>query len=270
MTTAVADFERTDPADADDGASFVADAPPRLGRSGVRVVVHILGPLSDDELGRLRPLLITLAGVRSPHLPALVDAGYRTDGAARGGWYATEDHGPANLTEVRPLPASLAAVAAAARGVHALHEAGLTHEGIRPEAIRLPPPGEGPGVIDLPPLGTERLTVGRVCTIGHPPRLDPLDPRVAAGAPPSRASDLWGLGATLHRAVTGRLLHPALVNDPPVIALQRVMFETVELAEDIDPAVAAAIASCVARDPAARPPSAAALADHLDTLVDAR
>lgn len=270
MTAAIADFERIGPGEAGGGGSFRAVAPDRLGRPGETVVVHLLGPLTDQQLGRLRPLLVTLAGIRSPHMVALIDAGFRIDGAERGGWYATADPGGSDLTGPRPEPEALRAVADAARGVHALHEVGVAHGAICAEAVRVGGPTGPAAVIDLPPLDPGRTTAGLVWKIGEPGCLDPMDPTVAAGAPTSRASDIWALGATLHRAITGRLLHPDLVGDPAVVALQRVMFEPVAMADGLEPAVGATLASCLARDPRDRPPSAAALALHLDSLADAR
>lgn len=268
MSTPVADYELGERLSPD---VYLAPAPPRLGLDGAAAVVHVLSALPAGAGESLRRRLQALHLVRSPHLAALVDAGYLP---GEGAWYATEDpytsenQGRTTLGDVHDLPTILAAVAGACRGVHALHQAGLAHGAIGPDAIHVA--GGQRGVIDLPVISPEAIGEGRVLDISDPRLLDTVDPAVARGEPPSRASDLWALGATLHEAATGRLLHPGLATDHAIVALQRVMFEPVRIADDLDPAVAAAVASCVARDPAERPPSAEALADHLDTLVAGR
>ncbi|MDQ6837919.1 MAG: hypothetical protein M3137_06175 [Actinomycetota bacterium] len=267
MRTVVADYELDERVAGVRGEVFVAPAPARLGRPQATVVVRVLRPLGPEAFRRLRPSLGALATVRSTHVGTLIEAGYLDDAEPPFAWYVIENHGGVDLTDAHDRVGALRAIAGAARGVHALHEAGLVHDGISPAVIRPTPDG---GMIDPPVLGAESAGEGRILDIGDPALLDTVDPAVARGERPSRASDLWALGATIHRAVTGQLLHPDLPGDEPIVALQRVAFEPVRLADHLDPALAATVASCVARNPAQRPPTAVALADHLDTLVPPR
>lgn len=251
---------------------YRALAPGRLKRPGEHVVVHVLCPLTPVGFDRIRPLLARFHALSSPHLSRLIEAGYRSDRQPQAGWYVTEDLGSTDLTGPHDQTAVLAAVAGAARGVHALHQAGLTHGDISATTVH---PRRGGGVVDLPAVGVAAIGDGPILKITDPVLLDTMDPAVAQGQPPSRASDVYALGAVLHRAITGHMLHPGLVNDKAFVALQRVAFEPADPAapvastrpEERDAAVMAAVASCVARDPSRRPASAADVADLLDTLV---
>ncbi|MGI8753373.1 MAG: hypothetical protein ACR2MN_13855 [Acidimicrobiales bacterium] len=267
MTTAVADYEPGERIPGFREEVFVTSAPARLDRPDTTVVVHVLRPLSPDDFRRVRPIIEAYAAVQSPHVGGLIEAGYQADGDPPFAWYVTEHHGRSDLTGEHDRRLVLLAIAAAARGVHALHEAGLTHHGVSPSTVRPTPDG---AVIDPPTLQAASMLQGRILDIDDTAMLDTVDPALARGGQPSRASDLWSLGATLHRAITGHLLHPDLPGDEPIVALQRAAFEPIRMAADLDSALAAVVASCLAPDPADRPPSAAALADHLDTLVSQR
>jgi hypothetical protein len=265
--TAVADYEPGERISGRRDEVFVSPAPARLDRQEPTVVVHVLRPLNPEAFRLIRPIIEAFGTVRSPHVGGLIEAGYLADSDPPFAWYVTEDHGRTDLRGEHDPARVLFAVAAAARGVHALHEAGLTHDEISPATVR---PTAAGATIDLPTLRAESVLGGRILDIVDPTLLDTVDPAVARGERPSRASDLWSLGATLHRAVTGRLLHPDLPGDEPIVALQRAAFEPITMAADADPGVVATVASCLAPDPADRLPSAAALADHLETLVPQR
>jgi serine/threonine protein kinase len=154
----------------------------------------------------------------------------------------------------------LAAVEEAARGAHALHEVGLAHGGIHPGAILLTGPG---AVLDLPPLDAPP---GRVAVAGAWHELVSIDPELLSGEAPSRASDIWALGATLHTVLSDRPLFPGIETDQPVTAVQRVMFTRPEPDPAIPSRLRALIEACVAADPADRPPTAKAVAEQLATM----
>jgi hypothetical protein len=259
VTTKMADFEVEEDLDGD---RYLAAAPARLERPGSTLVVHRLGWADDAAWDVLRPLIAAIrgAGTGEPHLVEVVEAGHLAD---MGAWVVTADPGRERLADAAgDRRQVLSALAGAASALHALHEAGVTHQGVRAEAIT------ASGVLDLPALDRNRVVDGHVLAVGATTALDTVDPAWAQGGHPGREVDLYALGATLHRLVTGRMLHPDLATDPPVVALQRVMFEPVQLPPDLDPDLAATIAACIARDPANRPPSAQALARHLTTLAE--
>jgi hypothetical protein len=163
----------------------------------------------------------------------------------------------------RAVPGLLAALAAAARGAHALHQVGLVHGHISARAIHLDGPVPG---LDLPPWPGD-TPPGLIMVLQDPADLDTVDPSVLRGGSPSRTTDIWALGAVAHRALSGQLLHPALSADPPVTAVQRAAFEPPTLDPGLDQALADLLGSCLAPDPSRRPRTAAELADRLDALA---
>ena len=50
--------------------------------------------------------------------------------------------------------------------------------------------------------------------------LELVDPALMRGGPAGRASDIWALGVTLHLALTGYGLYPALVSADPMVAVR--------------------------------------------------
>jgi hypothetical protein len=140
-------------------------------------------------------------------------------------------------------------------GVAAAHQAGVLHRDLKPSNIML----DGRGRVRITDFGiaiaTERLS-DLWPAAGTPAYLAPeqLEGRAA-----SVRSDLYALGLVLYEVFTGR---PAPSAAPPVFT-------------DVDPAVGAAIARCLERDPALRPASARDLAallpgdDPLDVAVAA-
>ena len=119
----------------------------------------------------------------------------------------------------RPLTRDdvLRAVEHAARAVHALHEAGLAHGDVKPGNVMLHEDGG-----KLSDLGLARVFNAGAALTGMAPEtsVEFLDPSLLLGEPPSRATDIWALGATLHRALSGTgpvrrtARAPAFVGDP--------------------------------------------------------
>jgi serine/threonine protein kinase len=90
-----------------------------------------------------------------------------------------------------------------------------------------------------------------------------MDPDLLCGEAPSRSSDIWSLGATLHLAASERPLFPGIDADEPVTAVQRLLFTRPEIDRDLDPVVAETVAACLDPDPDARPGTAAEVAERL-------
>ena len=151
----------------------------------------------------------------------------------------------------------VAAVEAAARAAHALHEIGLAHGGIHRGAIVLTERGPA---LDLPPLDSP---VGEAIRIAGWDELECIDPDLLRGEAPSRASDIWALGATLHHALTDQPLFAGIEDDEPVTAVQRVMLSRPEPDAALEPALRNLISACLTADPADRPSTASAIAEAL-------
>jgi serine/threonine protein kinase len=100
--------------------------------------------------------------------------------------------------------------------------------------------------------------------------LDALDPDLLRGGPPTRATDVWGLAATLHQVCSGISLYPGLEREQTVTGVQRVLFGSPEIASIIPDELAEVLEACFDADPANRPPTSLALAERLDAIGAAR
>lgn len=263
--TGVADYRLL--ARADDGSTSVlyrAEPPARLGLpAGTVVVVKLLEGTGERAFSRLSRLLQTFAAVHSPQLVPLLDAGQHDDIF----FYTTPDWPGGSLA--RPaggLAAAVAvgAVADAARAAHALHEAGIAHRDISPSTVLLHAGGAWLGGLDL---ARAAMGGGSVTSMASLHSVGYVDPACIRGDAPSRATDIYSLGATLHCALTGVGVHPELPEDDPVLAVRRVLRDAPHLSPQLDEAAASLVASCLDPDPLHRPPTAAELAALLDDLA---
>jgi len=171
-----------------------------------------------------------------------------------------------------PLPAREAA--ALMRGVAdalaAAHECGIVHRDLKPSNILLDAKGT-PRVMDFG-IAARRAESsaeepGTICgTPGY------ISPEAARGAAPQPAMDVFAAGVMLAEMLSGQRL---LQERDPMRALARVQREDLvvpEAAADgspIDPALRALAQRALARDPAQRLASAAALRDGLARWLDA-
>jgi hypothetical protein len=167
--------------------------------------------------------------------------------------------GPMPATDVVRLGRGLADALAAA------HQAGVLHRDVKPANVLRTPYGAH----QLADFGVARFvdathTTGApaMATVGY------AAPEILAGEPASEVTDVYSLGATLHAAATGRGPYEARPDEAPIALAMRVMHDDPpRLAEAGVPAtLAAVIERAMARDPADRYPSAAALRDALDEV----
>lgn len=259
----VADYELLERlGDGNHGSYWRARPPARLGINDEVVRVKVLHAEGGEEaFSRMARELKAMAAIASPHLVQLLDAGHD-----RGRLYHAErDPGGGSLA--RPEvdldhAAVVRAVADAARGAHALHEHGIAHRDITPATVLLQRDG---GAV-LSDLGLLQVLAEGQTTTGAGPigAMAYTDPSVVRGDRASRASDLWSLGAVLHRAVTGASIHPGLADQDLLTALRRIVGERPVLDPSLPPALAPIVERCLAADPADRFPTAAELADALE------
>ena len=97
-----------------------------------------------------------------------------------------------------------------------------------------------------------------------------MEPGVLRGQPPSRASDVWALGVTLHVALTGRRVYEGPTDGNLLGALRTVLSGTPKIDPSLADDEADLISRCLAADPADRPPTAEVFADHLDGALARR
>ncbi|HET9076676.1 MAG TPA: hypothetical protein VFN68_07075 [Acidimicrobiales bacterium] len=262
MRSSIADYEVVEMlAGPPDGPRrFLCRAPGRLAWSDPVEVIEV--PVDDSRFAPWSDWVARVAAAGGEDLRVLLEAGPDPDGW--GGFVSCEaapggSLGHPELDAGAAPPDPVDAVAGAARGAHALHEVGLAHGSISPSSIFLTArrPVLGPPRLDAP----DGLAIGAAVWED----LQCVDPDLLRGEAPSRSSDIWSLGATLHMALTGRALYPGLAEDQAVTAVQRVMFTRPEIDPSIDEGLRRLIARCLEPDPSLRPENADEVARELAT-----
>ncbi len=246
------------------GVFYLAARPERLRIDADQVAVKVLsGSNSQDTFRRATRELAAFAAVRSPFLVTLYDAGQQGDDL----YYSMEYFPAGSLADaadsVRPRQ-SLTAVAHAARAADALHEAGIAHNDIKPGNVMLLDDGAKLSDLGLSQLLTPGLTVTGLGSAGS---VEYLDPAIIRGEQPSRGTDIFALGATLHRALTGVGLYGDLPSDNTMVAMRRVLSHPPVVSENLPADVRDVIAAAIDPNPAARPNTAAEFADRLEAIA---
>jgi eukaryotic-like serine/threonine-protein kinase len=162
------------------------------------------------------------------------------------------EQGPLSVEAARSIIGQVAAALAAA------HAVGIVHRDVKPSNILI----TDRGAAKVADFGVARQTGDAALTqtgmvIGTPAY---LAPEVAQGAPPSPASDVWALGATLFAAVEGEPPFTATSSDPLTV-LVRIISEPAPAPRHAGP-LQPVIAGMLDQQPAGRP-SAAEVADLL-------
>jgi serine/threonine-protein kinase len=162
-----------------------------------------------------------------------------------------------------PYEEACGLMAQACSGLEHAHEAGLVHRDIKPQNLILRPDGllkiADFGIARAVGAATQLTAAGTVLgTAAY------LAPEQAAGEQVTPAADIYSLGAVLYELITGGPPH-TFDTLAQLVAKQR--GGRVQSLRDFAPEVPAAlddlILRCLSPEPAARPSSAAALADEL-------
>jgi hypothetical protein len=93
-----------------------------------------------------------------------------------------------------------------------------------------------------------------------------LDPALLQGERPSRATEVFALGATLNRALSGMGLYGELPDSEPLLAIRRVMSAAPHVADSLSPDEAALVRACLA-PVGERPATALEVAERLEALA---
>jgi eukaryotic-like serine/threonine-protein kinase len=248
------------------GRCLVARPPQRLGIDGDVVLKVFAAPVGEAAHLRAVEELRAASAVGSPHVVPVLEAVLADRFAHAVPHFPL---GPLAAPARRLSPADvLAALEHAARGAHALHEAGIAHGAIHPHNVLLAEQGDGTIGGALVDLGLDAvLTPGVTVPVGAGAGgLEFRDPDLLAGAAPSRRTEVWALGATIHHALTGAGLYGELPAHDPLRAVRAVVLgPRPQLRPDLDPAAAELVRDCTA-DGAARLRTAADVADRLADL----
>ncbi|MGH3825256.1 MAG: protein kinase domain-containing protein [Pseudonocardiaceae bacterium] len=244
------------------GRYYLARPPARLGIADEYVAVKVFTAPTTERAYELSVReLRAFAAVNSPHLVRVYDA-VLTDSFALACEYLplgslANPARPVSRHEV------LAAVRHAALAAHALHEAGIVHGDIKPANILLAPEGA-----KLTDLGLAQFLIPGSTLTGMTQleSVEFVDPALLRGDRPSRATEVWALGASLHKALTGDGLYGELPGNSPLLAIRKVMSTQPILSDSLAAGEAALLRDCLTPTER-RLPSAAAVAERLLRLA---
>jgi serine/threonine-protein kinase len=165
------------------------------------------------------------------------------------------------LERTGPLPPAeaIAVLEQIAAALDAIHAAGIVHRDVKPSNVMLQPDGR----VKLMDFGIARLHDDTMITrtgaiIGSPAY---MSPEQAMGQPATAASDRWALAALAYIALTGQL--PFQGGNIPAVLHQVIYGTFAPLPASVPEALAGVFEQALAREPAARYPTAVALADAL-------
>jgi len=238
--------------------SFRCRAPQRLGGDEVLVTELACPP---EGLGRVVEAALRLAALEGVRLVEMIEIG---PDSASGAYMASALPSGGSLRRPRVVLDQahiLEAVATAAEAAHAMHEAGSAHGAICPATVVIL--SDGPALMPSFPHLQEAL----VLRTNDWTTISTLDPDLLRGFGANRSTDLWALGATLHACLSTKPLFPGLDSDPPVVAVQKVLYSEPEVDPGLPKELGSLVASCLSWDPAGRPPSASAFAQALRSQV---
>jgi eukaryotic-like serine/threonine-protein kinase len=229
-----------------------------LGRT---IAVKILLPSLLDEAGfaeRFRGEARTMATINHPGVVDVYDYGSDPHvGAYLVMEYVEGDPLSRTLSRVgRLTPArTMALVAQAADALQAAHDKGIVHRDVKPGNLLVRPNG----TLVLTDFGIARSAlVGQLTAVGSVlGTASYISPEQASGGVATPLSDVYALGVVAYQCLSGR--RPFEGESPLEIAMKHVRQQPAPLPPDTPPAVRGIVERAMAKDPATRFPTAAAL-----------
>ncbi len=222
------------------------------------------GPEPELSLQRFLREAETLASVRHPNVCRLIASG--TDEETGEAYLVLEPLRGVTLADAcggkpRDVGWSLAVAAEVARGLEAVHAAGVLHRDIKPANVILHEPQEAtivPKIIDFGLARQERprrpLTAGRVA-VGTPGYMAPEQARGLADL--DGRIDVYALGVTLYEMLTGELPVDGVTGmDLMIATVTEGAVPPRVHREDLSPAVESLVMTALATDRDARFPDA--------------
>ena len=235
------------------------------------VAVKVLRPeLADDEdvRARFRAEARHAGGLRHPGIATVFDFAEDDEGA----WLVMELVDGQPLSDVLrqegrlPVDRTLDVVEQAAAALQAAHAGGVVHRDVKPGNLLLRRDGRLV-VTDFGiayAAGAAHLTrTGQVVgTASY------LSPEQASGGPVSGATDLYALGVVAHECLSGA--RPFERDEPVAVLLAQLQTPPPPLPPDVPEPVADLVHRMMAKDPAARPASAAQVEQEAAALRHAQ
>jgi serine/threonine-protein kinase len=158
--------------------------------------------------------------------------------------------GRLSVAETMPL------IAQAADALNAAHASGIVHRDVKPGNLLVQPDGS----VTLVDFGVARSSAVTSVTTGNavPGTALYMAPEQASGKPVAATTDVYALGAVAYHCLAG---HPPFSGDNAIeIALKHLQDEPPPLPDDVPAPARALVERAMAKNPADRYPSAAALA----------
>jgi serine/threonine-protein kinase len=153
-------------------------------------------------------------------------------------------------------------VAQTASALHAAHAAGLVHRDIKPGNLLITPDGR----VKITDFGIARIAdqVPLTATGQVMGTVQYLSPEQASGHPASPSTDIYSLGIVAYEALAGR--RPFTGESQVAIAMAQINETPPPLPASVSEPVRNLVYSCIAKNPADRPASAAHLARAAQAL----
>ncbi|WP_239311870.1 serine/threonine-protein kinase [Plantactinospora mayteni] len=230
-----------------------------------RVAVKVLLPslLSDpDFIARFRAEARMLATLHHPGIVQVFDYGEDELPSGRTDYLVMEyvDGEPlsARIRDTGRLSVvdAMHVVAQVAQALHAAHLGGIVHRDVKPSNLLV----QANGTVRLLDFGVARSVNITSITSSNavPGTALYMAPEQAAGKPVSAATDIYALGAVAYQCVAGQ--PPFTGENPLQVAVKHLHEDPDPLPADVPRPVARLIGRALAKEPADRYPSAAALA----------
>ncbi|MEV6301707.1 serine/threonine-protein kinase [Actinoplanes sp. NPDC051861] len=181
----------------------------------------------------------------------------RVDGVPLNQWIA--ERGPLTPHQTMSI------VAQAARALAAAHEAGIVHRDVKPGNLIVEPDG----TVVLVDFGVAR-SANSVTLTGAKEVVGTalyIAPEQVAKRVTTSSADLYALGVVAYHCLAGR--PPFMGDNPLMVALQHLDSEPPPLPDSVPAPVRELIETALAKDPAARFPSATAMAEAAEAAAPA-
>jgi len=218
---------------------------------------------------RFRHEARAMAVLHHPGVADVYDYGQTGDGADAYIVMARVEGQPLNqriAERGRLTPAeTMSIVAQAGRALDAAHQAGIVHRDVKPGNLIIKPDG----TVVLVDFGVSRSAESAALTgarevVGTALYIAPEQVSKDVTGP---LADVYALGVVAYHCLAG---HPPFQGDSPIaVAMQHLQDEPPPLPEDVPGPVRALVATAMAKDPAERFPSAAAMAAAAEQASEA-
>lgn len=236
------------------------------------VAVKLLHPTRVDDTRfteRFRHEALTMAAFRHPGVADVYDYGETADGELAYIVMAYVDGQPLDqrIAEEGRLapPVTMSIIGQAADALHAAHEAGIVHRDVKPSNLMVRPDG----TVVLVDFGIAR-SAGLPSLTGANEVMGTANyiaPEQVSKEPTGPATDVYALGAVAYHCLAG---HPPFVgNNPIAVAIHHRYDQPPPLPADVPEPVRQLVTRAMAKRPADRFPSAAAMADATRSLATA-